>query len=46
VHADEAFRCIVELTVEATEGACVTVQGRGADPLEGAARGLAAVDLY
>jgi hypothetical protein len=46
VHADEAFRCIVELTVEATEGTCVTAQATGADPLEGSTRGLSAVDLY
>jgi len=44
--ADQAFRCIVELTVDATEGACVVAQGAGTDPLEGAARGLSAIDVY
>lgn len=45
LHADQAFRCIVELTVEATAGACVTSQ-IGTDPLEGATRGLSSVDVY
>jgi hypothetical protein len=39
LHADQAFRCIVELTVEATEGACVASE-------EGATRGLGSVDVY
>jgi hypothetical protein len=46
VYADQAFRCIVELTVDATEGACVVTQASGADPLEGAARGLSSIDVY
>lgn len=45
-YADQAFRCIVELTVGATEGACVIASASGADPLEGAARGLSAIDVY
>lgn len=46
MYADQAFRCVVELTVGATEGACVDTQAAGADPLEGATRGLSSVDLY
>jgi hypothetical protein len=39
LHAGQAFRCIVELTVEATEGECAASQSAGGDPLEGVARG-------
>ena len=45
MYADQAFRCVVELTVGATEGECVA-QAAGADPLEGATRGLSSVDVY
>jgi hypothetical protein len=45
-YADQAFRCIVELTVDATDGACVGAAASGADALEGAARGLSAIDVY
>jgi hypothetical protein len=45
-HAGQAFRCVVELTVGATRGQCVTTQTAGADPLEGAPRGLSSIDLY
>jgi hypothetical protein len=46
LHASQAFRCIVELTVEATEGTCVASPSAGGDPLEGAARGLSSIDVY
>lgn len=41
-HASEAFRCIVELIVEATEGECAPPS----PPAAGATRGLSSVDVY
>jgi hypothetical protein len=46
LHAGQAFRCIVELTVQATEGECVASESARGDPLEGAARGQSSIDVY
>ena len=45
-YAHQAFRCIVELTVDATEGACVPTGTRGVDSLEAATGGLSLIDVY
>jgi hypothetical protein len=44
-YAHQAFRCVVELTVDATEGACVAPQTRGVDS-EGTTGGLSLIDVY